>query len=47
MKQYYYDTTGHVWDTWTDSELKAWLVEHDIIKSDAQIMREKLQKLVG
>lgn len=47
MKNYYYDSTTHVWDSWTDSELKAWLVEHNIIKSDAQIKREKLQKLVG
>lgn len=31
---------------WTDADMKEWLVEHGIIKSDAQIQREKLQKLM-
>ena len=31
---------------WSDSDLKSWLVSHGIIKSNAQLEREKLQKLV-
>lgn len=27
--------------------MKQWLVDHDIIKSDAQVQREKLQKLIA
>lgn len=46
MKQYYYDSNSYVWDTWTDSDLKAWLVDRNIVKSDAQVKREKMVKLV-
>jgi hypothetical protein len=46
MKSYYYNVNDNVWDTWNDNELKSWLVEHSIVKSDAQIKRDKLMKLV-
>jgi hypothetical protein len=46
MSSYYYDASDTVWKAWGDSELKAWLVDHDVIKSDAQIKREKLMALV-
>ena len=36
-----------VWEAWTESELRQWLIDHDVIKSDAQIKKEKLQKLVA
>ncbi|KAJ7813088.1 hypothetical protein B0H14DRAFT_3150094 [Mycena olivaceomarginata] len=45
MAQYYYDVNDSVWSTWSDSDLKAWLVAHNIVKSDAQVQREKLVKL--
>ncbi|KAI0063313.1 hypothetical protein BV25DRAFT_1907092 [Artomyces pyxidatus] len=47
MKSYYYDVTQKVWNTWSESDMKNWLVEHNIVKSNAQISREKLQKLVA
>ncbi len=37
---------GTAYSTWTDSQMKQWLIEHNIIKSDAQLQREKLQKLI-
>ncbi|KAK7055434.1 hypothetical protein R3P38DRAFT_2847037 [Favolaschia claudopus] len=46
MSQYYYDVNDNVWSTWADSDLKSWLVAHNVIKSDAQIQREKLVKLI-
>lgn len=46
MATYYYDVNDRVWGTWTDSDLKAWLVSHSVIKSDTQIAREKLVKLI-
>jgi len=47
MKLFYYDVGHKVWHTWTDSQLKNWLVEHNVIKSNAQINRGKLEKLVS
>jgi hypothetical protein len=46
MNQYYYDINDTVFSTWSDSQLKDWLVQHNIIKSDAQIKRDKMLKLV-
>ena len=46
MKKYYYNVNDNVWGAWGDSELKAWLVEHNVIKSDAQLTRDKLIKLM-
>ncbi|THH16226.1 hypothetical protein EW146_g4375 [Bondarzewia mesenterica] len=47
MRQYYYNITQKVWNTWTDFQLKQWLVDHGIVKSEAQINRDKLEKLVA
>lgn len=47
MNKYYYATSDKVWSTWSDSDLKAWLVERNIIKPNAQIQREKMVKLVS
>ncbi|KAJ7803730.1 hypothetical protein B0H14DRAFT_1634140 [Mycena olivaceomarginata] len=46
MAQYYYDVNDSVWSTWSNSDLKPWLVAHNIIKSDVQVQREKLTKLI-
>lgn len=46
MAKYYYTTEDKVWSSWSDSQLKQWLVDRDIIKSDAQIRRDKLIKMV-
>jgi hypothetical protein len=47
MNDYYYGASDTVYSTWDDSTLKAWLVEHDIIKSDAQVKRDKMYKMVA
>jgi hypothetical protein len=46
MRTYYYNTSQRVWDTWSESDMKAWLVDNGVIKSDAQIRKEKMQKLI-
>lgn len=46
MKAYYYSTSDTVYDSWSDSDLKRWLVDHDIIKSNAQVTREKMLKMI-
>jgi len=46
MKNYFYDANTYVWDTWSDNQLRSWLVDHDIIKSEAEVRRDKMQKLV-
>lgn len=47
MQDYYYTAQDSAYSSWTESESKAWLVDHNIIKSDAQLKKEKLQKLVA
>lgn len=46
MKKYYYSLTDKVWHAWSDNELKSWLVEHGLLKSDAQKKRDELVKMV-
>lgn len=46
MEKYYYDHLDNVWSTWSDSQLKQWLVEHGVIKSDAQVTRDKMTKMI-
>ena len=46
MKTYYYSTSDSVYDSWSDSDLKKWLVDHNVIKSDAQVTREKMLKMI-
>jgi len=46
MKTYYYSTGETVYDSWSDSELKKWLVDHGVIKSDAKVAREKMLKMI-
>ncbi|KAI6118142.1 hypothetical protein F5141DRAFT_1096416 [Pisolithus sp. B1] len=46
MKRYYYSTTDKIWNAWSESELKAWLVNHGLLKSDAQKQRDELIKMV-
>jgi hypothetical protein len=46
MGNYYYDLNDRVWSTWTDSQLRQWLIDNNVIKSDAQLTREKMLKLV-
>src|SRR5882762_8413085 len=46
MKHYYYDVSDNVWSSWSDSELKNWLVKNGYMKSNQQLNREKMIKLV-
>jgi Putative nuclear envelope organisation protein len=46
MKDYYYETNQSVWSTWSDSDMRQWLISNNVIKSDAQVTREKMVKMV-
>lgn len=46
MQDYYYGTNDYVWSSWDDSTIKSWLVEHGVVKSEAEIKREKMLKLI-
>jgi len=47
MSKYYYDTNSYVWDSWTDSQLRAWLIDNNVIKGDSKTLaRNKMTKLV-
>lgn len=47
MNKYYYDSSENIYNTWSDSDIKAWLVDHNVIKPDAQARRDKLIKLMS
>jgi hypothetical protein len=47
MRNYYYDVNDYVWSSWSDSDLKKWLVDNGYVKSDAQLKRDKMIKLVS
>lgn len=47
MTKYYYDSSDKVYNAWSDSELKSWLVDHNVIKPEAQVKRDKLIRLVS
>jgi len=47
MKKYYYDSSDKVYNTWSDSELKSWLVDHNVIKPEAQIKRDKMIRMIS
>ena len=47
MSYYYYTPQQQVWESWTESDMRKWLIDHDVIKSDAQIRKEKMQKLIA
>lgn len=44
MKSYYYDSKHHVWDTWSDSDLRTWLIDNGYMKSDIVATRDKMLK---
>jgi len=47
MKKYYYSSSDKVYSAWSDSELKSWLVDHNVVKPEAQVKRDKLIRLVS
>ena len=47
MKKYYYGLSDKVYSTWSDSEIKSWLVDHNVLKSEAQVSRDKLIKIIS
>jgi len=46
FKKYYYSLTDTVWGTWSDSQLKGWLIKNGYVKSDTQIKRDQMVKMV-
>ena len=46
MKKYYYNCADSVWNTWSDSELKAWLIDHGFLKNDVERHRDDLVKML-
>lgn len=46
LESYYYTPADRVWTTWSDSELRGWLIKHGYVRSDTQISRDKMLKMV-
>jgi hypothetical protein len=47
MRAYYYGPQEAIYSNWSESQLRQWLIDHNVIKSDAQLKKEKMQKLVA
>jgi hypothetical protein len=43
----YLSATNTFWDAWTESELRAWLIEHGYLRTEAQVKRDELVKLIN
>lgn len=46
LENFYYTPADRVWSNWSDSELRGWLVDHGYARSDTQIARDKMMKMV-
>jgi len=36
-----------IWSSWSDSEIRSWLIDNGYLKSDAQVKRDELVKLIN
>ena len=43
----YLAVSNAVWDAWTESEIRAWLIEHGYLRTDAQVKRDELIGLIN
>jgi hypothetical protein len=43
----YLSATNTVWDAWTESEIRAWLIEHGYLRSDAQVEHDELVEMIN
>ena len=42
----YNNARDTVWSSWSDSEIRSWLIDNGYLKSDAQAKRDELVKLI-
>lgn len=43
----YSNAVDTVWGGWKDSDIRSWLVEHGYLRSDAQVKRDEMVKLIN
>jgi len=43
----YLAASNTIWDAWTESEIRAWLIEHGYMRTDAQVKRDELVGLIN
>ncbi len=43
----YNGATDTIWSSWSDSDLRSWLVSHGYIKTETQMRRDQLVKLIN
>ena len=36
-----------IWGSWSDSEIRSWLIDNGYLKSDSQAKRDELVKLIN
>jgi hypothetical protein len=35
------------WDAWSDSDIRDWLIQHNYLRTDAQVKRDELIKMAN
>ena len=43
----YSSASDTIWTGWSDSDLRSWLINHGYLRSDAQVKRDDLVKLMN
>ncbi len=43
----YASAVDTVWGGWKDSDIRSWLIDHGYLRSDAQVQRDELVKLMN
>lgn len=46
-KEYYYTSSDTVFSSWKDSDLRKWLIDNGVVKSDFQANKDKYVSMVG
>lgn len=46
MDEHYNNAKGTVWESWKDSDMRDWLVNHGDLKKNAKHSREEVSRLL-
>jgi hypothetical protein len=47
LRSYYISANDTFWSSWSDSQIRNWLIDHGYLRSDAQVKRDELVKLAN
>lgn len=47
LRDNYSNAKDTFWSTWSDNQLRTWLVDHGYVRSDAQVKRDEMIKIAN